>query len=748
MSRGNLFLIFVLVSPSWEICCSQRGVTSIDPVIERKVDSLLALMTVEEKVGQLNQLAGQWDENARRVILTDEQRNLMKRGLVGSFLNVTGSELTREFQRIAVNESRLHIPLIFALDVIHGLRTTFPIPLAEASSWDPEAAEMSARIAAREASAFGINWTFAPMVDIARDPRWGRIAEGSGEDPYLGSMMAAARVRGFQGSGFHDSTSLVACAKHFAAYGAAEAGRDYNTVDISEQTLRDIYLPPFRAAVDAGVGTLMSAFNEIAGVPSTANHKLLTTILRSEWGFKGFVVSDWEAVEELQEHGIAGTPGEAALKAITAGVDMDMATQLYIKHLPEMVESGALSMGALNEAVRRVLRVKFALGLFENPYRNCHPELENEVVVTAQSRGAARKIAGESIVLLKNANALLPLKKDIRTLAVIGSLANSKVDPLGPWAGFFGRPEDVVTVLEGIKAKVSANTQILYARGCESRFSDTTGFGEAVRAAQGADAIVLVVGETRDMSGEASSRSDIGLPGVQEELVKRVYAAGHPLVLVLMNGRPLTIAWEAANIPAIIESWFLGVETGNAVASVLFGDLNPSGKLPVSFPRTVGQIPIYYNHKNTGRPFVEKEKYTSKFLDLPNTPLFPFGYGMSYTSFSYSNLRVMSLKVRKHESVTVSIEVKNTGAQAGDDVVQLYVHDDVASNTRPVKELNGFRRITLNPEESKTVEFTVDTDRLGFHNSDMKYVVEPGKFKVFIGGNSVDCLEGSFELTE
>ena len=715
------------------------------PEIARRVDSVLVLMTTEEKVGQLNQITGEWDRVTNRAMISDGLKREIKAGRVGAFLNITGTEITRDVQRVAVEQSRLHIPLLFGLDVIHGFRTIFPIPLAEASSWDPEAVELSARIAATEATALGVDWTFAPMVDIARDPRWGRIAEGSGEDPFLGSAMAAARVRGFQGSDFADSTTLLACAKHFAAYGGAEAGRDYNTVDISERTLREIYLPPFRAAVDAGAATLMSSFNEIAGVPSTANRKLLTGILRDEWGFRGFVVSDWNAIEELQKHGIAASQAEAALKALSAGVDMDMASGLYRNHLPGLASSGALAANILDGAVRRVLRVKFALGLFEHPYRNCNPELARQVILTPHHRDQARKIAGESIVLLKNDGGLLPLRKDLNRIAVIGPLARSKDDALGPWDGA-GRAGDVVSVIEGIRGQLSSATRITYAPGCDSTFRDTSGFGEAVLAARDADAVLLVVGETRSMTGEAASRSDLGLPGVQEELVRRIRATGRPLVMILMNGRPLCIPWEAEHVPAIVETWFLGVEAGNAIADVLFGDVNPGGKLPSTFPRSVGQIPLYYNHKNTGRPYSASDRFTTKYLDIPNTPEFPFGFGLSYTTFAYSNLRALTSRVRPHADVRIRVDVKNTGARAGDEVVQLYVHRNVASITPRVRELKGFKRVSLRPGETRTIEFTISGDRLGLYDENMAYVVEPGTFTAYAGGDSECTLETSFEL--
>ncbi len=741
MNIRLLFLASSLFTLFLSSARAQHGIAPVDPVIERKVDSLLALMTVEEKAGQLNQLVGPRRGDAQ---LPPDTARLVEQGLVGSFLNVVGAEKTAEIQRIAVERSRLHIPLLFGLDVIHGFRTVFPIPLAEASSWDPQMVERDCRVAAVEAAASGINWTFAPMVDIARDPRWGRIAEGAGEDPYLGSVMSAARVRGFQGKNFSDSSAILACAKHFAAYGGAEGGRDYNTVDISERTLRDVYLPPFRAAVSAGVATLMSSFNEIGGVPSTANHELLTSILRDEWGFRGFVVSDWNSVGELLNHGVAGTPAQAALKGLSAGVDMDMFSGDYLGGIPDLVKSGQLPMRTLDEAVRRVLRVKFALGLFDHPYRNCAPGLAAKVILSEEHRRQARIAATRSFVLLKNDRALLPLGP-ANKIALIGALAESKRDPLGPWAGR-GRGEDVVSLLEGMKKRLPRESALTYAKGYDLTFTDSSGFQDAIKAAEGSDVVVLVAGERLDMSGEAASRSNIHLPGVQEALARRLAATGKPVVLVLMNGRPLCIPWEAENLQAILEIWFPGVEAGNALADALFGDVNPGGKLTASFPRSEGQIPVYYNHKSTGRPFQANERFTSKYLDIPNAPLFPFGYGLSYSTFSYDRLRITTPKVAIGGPVRLSVEVTNTGARRGDEVVQVYVHQEVSEVTRPVKELKAFQRIDLAPGERRVVEFDLDSNALGCTGLRSRYRVEPGVYRVFAGGNSEGGLEGRFEL--
>jgi beta-glucosidase len=704
----------------------------------RNIEALLARMTLQEKLGQLNQLSV--DGQA-----TPEQLDLVRKGLVGSFLNLTGAAATRDVQHVAVTESRLRIPLIFGHDVIHGYRTIFPIPLGEAASWDPEAVEAAARVAAREAAAAGVHWTFAPMVDIARDPRWGRIAEGSGEDPYLGSVLAAARVHGFQGGDLRAPDAVLATAKHFAAYGGAEGGRDYNTVDLSERTLREVYLAPYRAAVDAGVGSVMTAFNEIGGIPSTANPWLMTTVLRREWGFRGFVVSDWTAIAELVNHGVAGSRADAGRLALEAGVDMDMVSRIYVDDLPALVRAGRIPMAVVNEAVRRVLRAKAALGLFDDPYHGATPERERSVLLAPEHRQLARRVAEESIVLLKNDGQLLPLGPQVRSIAVIGPLADDRAAALGPWAGR-GEPRDAVTPLAGITQRAEGSgVGVVYAQGCGITDTATAGFADAVAAAKRADVAVLVLGEAGDMSGEAASRADIDLPGVQPRLLQAVQATGTPLVLVVMSGRPLTIAWAAEHVPAIVESWFLGVETGPALAAVLFGDVSPSGKLPVTFPRAVGQIPLYYNHKNTGRP-AGPDKFTSKYIDLPVTPLFPFGHGLSYTTFSYSNLRVNAPRITPAGTLRVSVTVTNTGGREGAEVVQLYVHDEVASVTRPVRALAGFRRVSLKPGEARTVEFSLTPTQLGFYNRDMKFVVEPGKFRLFVGGSSVGGLEGEFEV--
>ncbi|HVF90610.1 MAG TPA: beta-glucosidase BglX [Blastocatellia bacterium] len=706
--------------------------------IEKKIDALLARMTLEEKLGQLQQLDGEANGNYR-----PEHVEMVRKGLLGSTLNVRGARRTNELQRVAVEESRLKIPLLFGFDVIHGYRTVFPVPLGEASSWDPAAVERAAAVAAAESAASGVRWTFAPMLDIARDPRWGRIVEGAGEDPYLGSAMARARVMGFQGRDYSAPDRIIACAKHWVGYGAAEAGRDYNTTEISETTLREIYFPPFKAAVEAGVGTFMSAFNDLNGVPTSANPFTLTRVLRGEWKFDGFVVSDYESVRELLNHGIAANEAEAALAALTAGVDMEMVSRLYNKHGRQLIQDKKLSLSDVDEAVRRILRVKFRLGLFDKPYAD-EPREQAEVMRPGNV-AAAREVAARSMVLLKNDRDVLPLDKSTGSIAVIGPLADDRQAPLGSWTGD-GSKEDVVTLLAGIKAKVLAATKIAYARGCDIEGDSTEGIAEAVRIAQSSDVAVIAVGESAEMSGEASSRASLDLPGRQLDLVKAVVATGKPCVIVLMNGRPLTINWVAENAPAILETWFAGIQAGNAIADVLFGDVNPGGKLPVTFPRAIGQVPLYYNHKNTGRPPDPNNKYSSKYLDVPVTPLFPFGHGLSYTRFRLTNLQLSAQSIRPDGSLDVSVEVENTGKRAGDEVVQLYIRDMAASVTRPVKELKGFERVTLAAGQKRRVEFTLTPAHLGFYNRDMRFIVEPGAFKVSAGTNSVEGLEASFEV--
>lgn len=729
----SLLLLLVLVTSMAQTAASPQG------AIERKIEALLARMTLEEKLGQLQQLDGEANGNFR-----PEHRDLVRKGLLGSTLNVRGVTRTNELQRVAMEESRLKIPLLFGFDVIHGYRTIFPIPLGEAATWDPAAVERNAAIAAKEARASGVHWTFAPMVDIARDARWGRIAEGAGEDPFLASVTARARVLGFQGSNYSAADKVVACAKHWVAYGAAEGGRDYNTTDLSERTLREVYFPPFKAALNAGVGTFMSAFNDLNGVPASGNPFTLTQVLRGEWKFDGIVVSDYESVKELINHGLAANEKEAAAAGLNAGVDMEMVSRLYNKHGADLLKERKLSLATIDEAVRRILRIKFRLGLFEKPYADLARERNS--ILTPEHLAAARESAARSLVLLKNEGNVLPLSKTLKAIAVVGPLADSKTDVIGSWTGD-GKAEDAVTLLAGIKSKVSPQTKVMYAKGSEINNDSTEGFDQAVRIAQEADAVIIAVGESAEMSGEAASRSTLDLPGRQLDLVKAVRATGKPVVVVLMNGRPLSINWIAENVPSILETWFAGTQAGNAIADVLFGDVNPGGKLPVTFPRSVGQVPLYYNHKNTGRPPDANNKYTSKYLDLPWTPLFPFGYGLSYTQFKFSNLQLSAQRIRPDGSLKVTVELENVGQRGGDEVVQLYVRDVSASVTRPVKELKGFQRITLQPGEKKRVEFTLGPEQLGLYDRNMKFVVEPGEFRVMVGPNSEDLIESKLDVT-
>jgi beta-glucosidase len=728
------FLAFTL-SALWGMACMADPFL-VAPENGKRIDSLLAKMTPDEKVGQLVQHHYQDRKEFMEGI---------RRGTIGSFLNIPPDPGAADrLQKIAVEESRMGIPLLFGLDVIHGYRTIFPIPLAESSSWDPALAERNARIAAREAASCGVRWTFAPMVDIARDPRWGRIAEGSGEDPFLGSAFARARVRGFQGSVLSDPSSIAACAKHFAAYGWCEGGRDYNSADVSERTLREVVLPPFKAAVDEGCATLMGAFNEIAGVPASINDILLDGMLRQEWGFGGFVVSDWDAIGELLSHGVAETRPQAGAMALSAGLDMDMFSGIFENHLAREVREGRLDEKTVDRAVRRVLGVKLALGLFERPYTDRNLALS---VMPQVHMDQALEAARRSIVLLKNEGGVLPLNKGLKTIAVVGPLADSRRELLGCWSCMVNE-KNVVSVLEGIRKKLPPSSRVAYVKGCDIAGGSADGIPEAVDAASGADVIIVVLGEAADMSGEAASRSDLGLPGVQQKLLEALAQTGKPVVLVLANGRPLALPWAAERVPAIVESWQLGTQHGAAVADVVFGDFNPGGKLTVSFPRTAGQVPVYYNHKNTGRPARDGVKFTSKYIDCPSAALYPFGYGLGYASFRYGNLKIEPREAGRGKTVNVSAVVANTGKRSGDEIVQLYIRDRVASVTRPVKELKGFSKIALQPGESKTVSFALGPDELGLWNRQMQWTVESGEFQVWVGPNSAEGIEGSFKIVE
>jgi beta-glucosidase len=716
--------------------------------LDEKVEALLAKMTLSEKLGQLNQRCG-GSSQALNSLIDDAECALVRQGRVGSYLHVAGAEFLKKLQRVATEESRLGIPLLFGLDVVHGYRTIFPVPLAAACSWDPEAVQQAARAAAREATAAGLHWTFAPMVDIARDPRWGRIVEGAGEDPYLGAVMAAAQVRGYQGEGLADPQTLLACAKHFVAYGAGVGGRDYNSAEIGPRTLAEVYLPPFRAAVQAGAGSVMSAFNDVAGLPMTAHRDLLTDLLREAWGFPGLVVSDWNAVAELQNHGVAADRTEAARLALAAGVDMDMVSGSFERELGPLAKSGELPVGLVDEAVRRVLRAKYALGLFQDPNRYGDPEREKSEFLSPGHVAFARKLAAKSIVLLKNEAGVLPLRKDLRRLAVIGPLADDARAQLGSWKAQ-GLPQDVVTPLAGVRAAVAQSTEVSYAKGCEVGGVDTGSLAEAERVARDAEAVLLVVGEDADMSGEARSRADLGLPGVQLELVQRVIAVGKPTAVVLVGGRPLAVPWLGEHAPALVQAWLLGVQAGSAIADVLFGDVNPGGKLVATLPRATGQVSIYYGHRNTGRPAAaDLTQDTTRYQDLPITPLFPFGHGLSYTSFCYRDLHIRPTRVREGGRIEVSCEVANDGPRVGDEVVQLYVTDPVASVARPVLELKAFQRVTIPAQARVTVTFEVPVELLGFYDQDMSYVVEPGSVRLGVGSSSADIrLRGSLEVVE
>ncbi|MFA5161789.1 MAG: beta-glucosidase BglX [Elusimicrobiales bacterium] len=708
--------------------------------IESRIDDILSKMTLEEKLGQMQQLDGNYDSGAA----TPEVMGLARKGLIGSTLNVRGAKNTNELQRAAM-ESRLKIPMIFGFDVIHGYKTVFPVPLAEASTFSPKIVEEDSAVAAREARSSGVHWTFAPMMDIARDPRWGRIVEGSGEDPYLGSAMARARVRGFQGKDYSAPDKIAACAKHWAAYGAAEAGRDYNTVDMSERTLRQVYLRPFKAAVDEGIATFMGGFDSLNGIPASANEWLTRGILKGEWKFDGFVVSDYTSVKELICHGIAADDADAARVALNGGMDMEMVSKVYNENGVALVKDKLVAKKDIDDAVRRILRVKMRAGLFDKPYVD--ESLEKTEILSPENRGAAYRSAVASFVLLKNDKNTLPIPSGVKKMLLAGDLADDTTSTIASWCGD-GVPSDAITVLRGLVARAArAGVEIKYVRGAGPYVSKDDDIAAAAAAAKDADFILAVVGENADMTGEATSRSDISLPGRQLELVQALAAAGKPMAVVLMNGRPVEINWLTANVPAILEIWYPGTMGGTAVADVLFGDKSPGGKLPVSWPRALGQVPIYYNHLNTGRPIpLDKpdEKYASRYLDIPNTPLYPFGYGLSYSRFAISDLAVSASTIPLNGTVTVTASVQNMGDRSADEVVQLYIRQPVASVSRPVRELKGFERVTLAPAEKKTVKFTLGPDELAYYGKDMKFSVEPGIFKVWVSNSSEDGLEGQF----
>lgn len=717
--------------------------------IDQKVNSLLKQMTLNEKIGQLNQYSGEnWVTGP--IVIKPNIKSDIQKGLVGSMLNVLGTKYTRQYQELAL-KSRLKIPLLFGQDVIHGYKTTFPIPLAEAASWDLDAITLSARIAATEASASGIHWTFAPMVDISRDPRWGRVMEGAGEDTYLSSKIAYARVIGFQGE-LGDVNSVMACVKHFAAYGAAIGGRDYNTVDISETALWEIYLPPFKAALDAGAATFMNAFNVINGIPATGNKYLQRDILKGKWDFKGFVVSDWGSISEMATHGYSKDTKESALAAISAGSDMDMESNAYRYNLEELVKEKKVAMELIDDAVKRILHKKFEMGLFDDPYKFCNIERELSALNNPEHRKIARDIASKSIVLLKNDKSILPISKNTKTIAFIGPLVKEHKQNMGFWAVELpgtNYNEQVVSQWEGVQNKVSSGTKLLYAKGCEIEGDNKEGFSDAIALANQSDIVILSVGEFWNSSGEAKSKSNIHLPGVQEDLIKAIQATGKPVVVLVNAGRPLIFNWTSENVPAIVYTWWLGSEAGNAIADVLFGDYNPSGKLPMTFPRDEGQIPIYYNHLNTGRPAQNEPvtNYASGYTDIKNSPIYSFGHGLSYTTFNYSDLKVSNQKIKMNEEIVVTLKVTNSGQMAGEEVVQLYLRDKVASVVRPIMELKDFQKISLNPRETKTVTFIIDNQKLSFYNQKLDYISEPGNFELMIGSSSNDIrCKDTFEL--
>ena len=715
---------------------------------EQFVSDLLDKMTLEEKIGQMTLYTSDWDVTGPT--LRANYAEDVKSGRCGNLFNAHTVAYNRELQEMAVNESRLGIPLLFGYDVIHGHKTIYPIPLAESCSWDLELIEQSARYAAMEAAASGLNWTFNPMVDIARDPRWGRIAEGAGEDPWLGALVGAARVRGHQGSDLADPLTVMACVKHFAAYGAAQAGRDYHTVDMSERSLRDTYLPPYKAAIEAGAGSVMTSFNEYDGIPVTGSVFLMKQILRDEWGFDGLIVTDYTSINEMIPHGYARDGKHAAQLAINAGIDMDMQGSIYQDHLAKLVEEGSVPESAINDGARYVLMKKHELGLFDDPYRYLDEQRESDIVLSDELKQHAREAGRKSIVLLKNdpvaGSALLPLSDNPGSIAVIGPLADAKEDMLGTWHAA-GDERVVVTLLQALRERYPTS-EVNYAFGASTETDETSGIPEAVALANSADMVILAVGENYRQSGEAASRSELGLPGAQQQLVEAIAALDKPMVTVIMAGRPLVLSWHDENLPCIVNAWHLGTMAGPAITDVLSGDYNPSGKLTISFPRNVGQIPIFYSMKNTGRPFDANNKYTSKYLDVDNTPLYPFGYGLSYSNFEYSNLTVSKSAIGFGESLEVSVDVTNTGDIAGEEIVQLYIQDLFGSVTRPVRELKGFEKIAIPPGETHTSKFIITSDELRFYTANMEFKAEPGDFKVFVGANSSATLEAAFELKQ
>ncbi|MBO3097780.1 beta-glucosidase BglX [Gelidibacter pelagius] len=755
-------VIFCLLS-----CNTYQAQTQVKPQksIEQKVDSILKLMTLEEKLGQLN-LPSAGDITTGQATSSDIGIKI-EEGKVGGLFNIKTVQKIKEVQKVAMEKSRLKIPLLFGMDVIHGYETTFPIPLGLSSSWDMPMIQETARIAAIEASADGINWTFSPMVDLSRDARWGRVSEGSGEDVYLGSQIAIAMVKGYQGTDLTENKTIMACVKHFALYGASEAGRDYNTVDMSRIKMYNDFLPPYKAAVDAGVGSVMASFNEIDGIPATGNKWLMTDLLRTDWGFDGFVVTDYTGINEMVDHGMGDLQTVSAM-AINAGIDMDMVGEGLLTTLQKSYEEGKVSMETIDTAVKRMLTAKYQLGLFDDPYKYCDVNRAKTEIFTDEHRAFARKVSAESMVLMKNDRQTLPIKKT-GTIALIGPLANTAVNMAGTWS-VATKQEKSIPLLEGLKTVVGNKAKILYAKGSnlaedleyEKRVTmfgkdiprdgrtDQEMLDEALEIASRSDVIIAAMGESAEMSGESSSRTNLDIPQIQKDLLQALLKTGKPVVLVMFTGRPLTIEEEVETVPAILNVWFPGSEAGLAISDVLFGDVNPSGKLTATFPRNVGQIPIYYNHKNTGRPLNNKdgvfEKFRSNYLDVQNEPLFPFGYGLSYTTFDYSNLKLSANQIAMDGTIDVSVEVKNSGNYDGKEVVQLYIRDLVGSVTRPVKELKGFEKVEIKKGETKTVTFKLTVEDLKFYNSNLDFVAEPGQFHVFVGTNSDTTMKAEFEL--
>ncbi len=764
MKLTHLFFLTLIFSTGTLFGQQKKAVSAADQKMNAFITKLMLRMTVDEKIGQLNLLTG--GEATTGSVVSNDVESKIKKGQVGGMFSFTTPQKIRKAQEIAVNQSRLKIPIIFGQDVIHGYKTTFPIPLALSSTWDMSLIEKTARIAAVEATADGLNWTFSPMVDISRDPRWGRISEGSGEDTYLGSQIAKAMVKGYQGDDLSKYNTMMACVKHFALYGAAEAGRDYNTTDMSLHRMYNEYLPPYKAAIDAGAGSVMTSFNDINGVPATANKWLMTDVLRKQWGFKGFVVTDYTAVNELIDHGLGDLQTVSAL-SLNAGVEMDMVGEGFLTTLKKSLQEGKVKQAQIDNACRLVLEAKYKLGLFEDPFRYCDEERAKTEILKPSHLQFAREAATQSFVLLKNENQTLPLKKS-GTIALIGPLANTGANMPGTWS-VNSDLANTASLLEGMKATLGENVKILHSLGAnllaDAEYQTrATMFGrdiprdnrpeaeiikEAVDLAKKSDVIVAALGEASEMTGEASSRTDLDIPDTQKRLLQELLKTGKPVVLVLFTGRPLTLTWEQENVPAILNVWFGGTEAAKAITDVLFGDVNPSGKLTATFPQNVGQIPLYYSHKNTGRPLLEGKwfsKFRSNYLDVTNEPLYPFGYGLSYTSFEYSDIKLSKSSFKAGESITASVTVKNTGLREGKEVVQLYTQDLVGSITRPLKELKGFQKISLNPGESKTVTFKITEEDLKFYNATLKYLAEPGDFKVFIGGNSRDTREAGFSF--